>query len=127
MVNMSWVLYGNAWASSMKPSSWFKTPTGLTPERYRSLIVEYAFWTGLGDYQKAQGVYQQMEALDAEHHWLPSAKAWSNIRQGRYAAAKEEGLFLRKTSIVLSVQDRAMGILARSGDYEQARETLAQS
>ena len=124
MVNMSWVLYGNALGKLDEAIIMVQNANRIDPGKISSLIVEFAFWTGLGDHQKAQGVYQQMEALDAEHHWLPSAKAWSNIRQGRYAAAKEEGLFLQQNFNSLSVQDRAMGILARSGDYERARETL---
>ena len=64
------------------------------------------------------------EALDAGNRWLPAAKGYSNIRQGRYAAAKEEGLFLLRNFNSLAPQGHAFNILARSGAYEQAREVL---
>ena len=124
MSAMSWVLYGNGLGKLDEAIIMVQNANRIDPGKMTSLIIEYTFWSGLGDYQKAQGVYQQMESLDAEHHWLPSAQAWSNIQQGRYAAAKEEGLFLQRSFDSLAVQDRAMRILARSGDYERSREIL---
>ena len=85
---------------------------------------KYAAFVRKFDFQKAQAVYQQMEALDARHYWLPAAKARSSIRQGRYGAAKEQGLFLQRNFDSLFVQYRAMRILALSGDYESTREIL---
>ena len=124
MVNMSWGLFGNDLGRLDEAIIMVQNANRVDPGKISPLIIEYTFWISLGDFQKAQVVYQQMEALDAEHFWLPAAKAWSSIRQGRYAAAKEDGLFLERNFDSLSVQNMAMQILARSGDYEHVRETL---
>ena len=124
MVTMSWGLYGNPLGRLDEAIVMVQNANRVDPGKISSLIVEYTFWLGLGDHQKAQLVYQQMEALDAGNRWLPAAKAWSNIQQGRYAAAKEEGLFLGRNFNSLNVQEMAMGILARSGNYDNARQTL---
>jgi TolB-like protein len=121
---MSWDLYSNGLGKLDEAIIMVQNANRIDPGKMTSLIIEYAFWSGLGDYQKAQDVYQQMEALDAGHYWIPVAKAVSSIRQGRYAAAKEEALFLQRNFDSLYVQQRAMGILARSGAYERAREIL---
>jgi len=124
MVNMGWELYGNDKGRLDEGIIMTREAHQIDPGKISSLIVEYTFWIGLGDYQRAQVVYQQMEALDAGHRWLPAAKAYSNIQQGRYAAAKEEGLFLLQNFNSLAPQGNAFNILARSGAYEQAREVL---
>jgi TolB-like protein len=124
MVNMSWGLFGNDLGRLDEAIIMVQNANRVDPGKISPLIIEYTFWISLGDFQKAQVVYQQMEALDAEHFWLPAAKAWSNIRQGRYAAAKEDGLFLERNFDSLFVQNMAMQILARSGDYEHVRESL---
>jgi len=124
MVNMSWVLYGLNLNRFDEAIIMLQNANRIDPGKISSLIVEHAFWISLGDYQKAQLVYQQMEALDARHYWLPASKAWSNIQQGQYAAAKEDGLFLERNFNSLNVQNLAVGILARSGNYDNARQTL---
>jgi TolB-like protein/Flp pilus assembly protein TadD len=124
MSAMSWALYGNGLGKLDEAIIMVQNANRIDPGKMTSLIIEHAFWSGLGDYQKAQAVYQQMEALDAGHYWISVAKATSSIRQGRYAAAKEEGLFLHRNFDSLLVQNRAMRILSLSGDYENTREIL---
>ena len=121
---MSWLLYGRDLGMLDQAIIMAQNASRIDPGKITSLVTEYGFWLSLGDYQRAQGVYQQMEALDAGHFWLPAAKAWANTQQGRYAAAKEDGLFLGNNFDSLNVQGRAMSILARSGDFDHAREFL---
>ena len=124
MMTMGWALYGNGLGKLDEAIIMVQNANRIDPGKMTSLLIEYAFWSALGDFQKAQAVYQQMEALDAGHYWVSAAQARSSIRQGRYAAAKEEGLFLQRNFDSLSVQNRAMRIMALSGDYENAREIL---
>ena len=124
MVNMGWNLYSLD-MGKLDEAIILTQEAHRIPGKISSLITEHSFWIGLGDYQRAQVVYQQMEALDAGHRWLPIAKGYSNIRQGRYAAAKEEGLFLWQNFNSLAPRGHAFNILARSGAYEQAREILS--
>jgi len=124
MVNMGWSLYGLDKGRLDEGITITRAAHRVDPGKISSLIVEYTFWIGLGDYQRAQIVYQQMETLDAGHRWLPAAKGYTAIRQGRYAAAKEEGLYLLQNFNSLAPQRHAFRILARSGAYEQARIVL---
>jgi len=124
MGNMAWYFYGLDKGRLDEAIILTRDAHRIDPGKITSLIVEYSLWLSLGDYQRAQVVYQQMEALDAGHRWLPAAKAWSNMLQGRYAAAKEEGLFLWHNFTSLAPQRHAFRILARSGAYEQARKIL---
>ena len=124
MVNMGWSLYGLDKGRLDEGITITRAAHRVDPGKISSLIVEYTFWIGLGDYQSAQIVYQQMETLDAGHRWLPAAKGYTAIRQGRYAAAKEEGLYLLQNFNSLAPQRHAFRILARSGAYEQARIVL---
>ena len=124
MVNMGWYFYGLDKGRLDEAVILTRAAHRIDPGKITSLVTEYSLWLSLGDYQRAQVVYQQMEALDAGHRWLPAAKAWSNILQGRYAAAKEDGLFLSHNFNSLAPQGHAFRILARSGAYEQAREVL---
>jgi len=124
MVNMGWYFYGLDKGRLDEAVTLTQGAHRIDPGKITSLIVEHSFWLSLGDYQRAQVVYLQMEALDAGHRWLPAAKAWSNMQQGRYAAAKEDGLFLWRNFNSLAPQGHAFRILARSGAYGQAREIL---
>ena len=65
-----------------------------------------------------------MERLAPDSHWLPVSKAWVNIRQGRYAAAKEEAMFLGRNFSNPFVLRLAGEIFANSGDFDRAREFL---
>lgn len=121
---MSWLLYGRDLGKLDLAIIMAQNASRIDPEKIYPLLNEHGFWLSFGDYQRAQIVYQQMESLDAGHFGLSRAKAWSNIRQGRYAAAKEDGLFLRRNFDSMNVQASAMNILARSGDYDRARESL---
>jgi TolB-like protein/Tfp pilus assembly protein PilF len=125
MVSMGWDLYGSDRGKLDEAILITREAHRIDPGKISSLVTEYTYWIGLGDYQQAQLVYLQMETLDAGHRWLPIAKGYSNIRQGRYAAAKEEGLFLVQNFTSLAPQGHAFNILARSGAYEQAREVLS--
>ena len=124
MSAMGWALYGNGLGKLDEAIILVQNANRIDPGKMFSLLFEYVFWSALGDFQKAQAVYQQMEALDAGHYWLSAAKARSSIRQGRYDAAKEEALFLQRNFDSLSVQNRVMRILSLAGDYESAREIL---
>ena len=88
------------------------------------MAVEYIQWLRLNDDESAQSVYQQMEDLDAGHYWLPITRAFMNIKNGRYAAAKEQALFLAQKFQGPAQQRWAGLIFARSGHYDQAREYL---
>ncbi|MFC1778381.1 tetratricopeptide repeat protein, partial [Pseudomonadota bacterium] len=124
MVDMAWNLYGNGEGRLDEAIILTRDAHRVDPGRFGSLLTEFAFWFGLGDLQSAQVVYQQMEDLDAESRWLPATKARLNVRQGRYAAAKEEGLFLSRKFNSRGAQRQAFIILARTEAYEQAREIL---
>ena len=121
---MGWSLYGNDKGRLDEGIILTREAHRIDPGKILSLIIEHSLWLGLGDHQRAQLVYQKMEALDAGHHWLPISKGYSNIQQGRFAAAKEEGLFLSRNFNSLSPQRHAFNILARSGAFDQAREVL---
>ena len=124
MVNMGWYLYGLDRGRLDEGIILTRDAYRVDPGKIISRIVEHAFWIGLGDYQQAQVVYQQMAALDDGHRWLPIAKGYSNIQQGRYAAAKEEGLFLWQSFTSRAPRSHAFRILASSGAFDQAREIL---
>lgn len=124
MVTLGWLLYGRNKGKLDEAIMMTQDAHRVDPGKIGALIVEHSFWIGLGDFQRAQVVYQQMEALDAGHRWLPIAKGYSNILQGRFSAAKEEGLFLWQNFNSLGPQRHAFRILARSGAYEQARKIL---
>jgi len=124
MVNMAWYLYGLDRGNLDEAIIMTRDAHRVDPGRISSLNSEYYLLLGLGDYERAQVVYQQMEALDDGHRWLPIAKGYTNMQQGQYAAAKEEGLFLWRNFKSRAPRFHAFNILARSGAYQQAREIL---
>ncbi len=93
----------------------------LDPGNKNSLVVEYFEWLRLDDEARAQIVYQQLVGLDAESKWLPIGKATLDIKHGRFAAAKEEAMFLGRKFKNPDQQWWAGKIMANAGDYDQAR------
>jgi len=102
--------------------TWAKKANRADPGKINNLVVEYSLWLSLDDDARAQAIYQQMEDLDAQNSWLPSTKSWMDIKNGRYAAAKEEARYLEQ-GFKLPVTQWAAGVtFARAGDYAKARE-----
>jgi len=96
----------------------------VDPGNIFDMAVEHFQWLSLDNDERAQLIYQQMEDLDADHYWLPINKAYMNIKNGRYAAAKEQAVFLAQRFHGPSQQRQAGLIFALSGNYEKARELM---
>jgi len=125
MRDMAWKLYGLGLGKLDEAIILNQAALRIDPGRFGSLAAEAYFWSGLGDYQNAQLLYPKMEALDAANDLLPRVRARLARLQGRYAASKEEGLFLSRKSNNLDAQRAAFSVLARSGAFAQAREILS--
>jgi len=121
MVNIGFVLYARDLGQLDEAIVLAQKSHQVDPGKMGNLVVEYFYWLGLGDEEKAQSVYQQMEELDAESLWLPRARAQMALNQGRYEAAKEQAMFLSNSSDTPSAQWQAGMIFARAGDYDRAR------
>jgi len=125
MNNMAWNLYSEGLGKLDEALILNQAASRVDPGRFNSLASEHYFWSGLGDFESAGLVYQKMEALDAQSELLPRIRARLARQQGRYAASKEEGLFLARKTNSRDAQRGAFDILAKSGAYEQAREILS--
>jgi len=78
----------------------------------------------LGADEQAQTVYQQMGDLDPGNFWLSIAKAYTNIKDGRFSAAREEASFLSGRVRQPWAQWLTGEVFAMSGDNNRAREFL---
>jgi len=87
-----------------------------------ALLNDYFNRLSLDDDRSAQTVYQQMEDLDATGVWLPIAKAWQNIKNGRVAAAQEQARFLAQNFADPQSQWMAGILFAATENHDQARE-----
>ena len=124
MVNIGLFLYADDLWQIDEAIKLAQNASRVDPGKIGSLVVEHFYWSSLGDDVKVRSVYQQMERLAPDSHWLPVSKAWVNIRQGRYAAAKEEAMFLGRNFSNPFVLRLAGEIFANSGDFDRAREFL---
>jgi TolB-like protein/Tfp pilus assembly protein PilF len=124
MLGMSWGLYANDLGQLDDAIVWAQKGNSVDPGKISTLGVEYYLWLSLDDDARAQPIYQQMEELDAESRWLPTLKSRMDIKHGRFAAAKEEAMFLAQGFKYPGAQWRAGIIYARAGDYARARELL---
>jgi len=122
MLGMGWQLYLQDLGQIDDAVVMLQESSRLDPGKIGSLIVEYFAWASLDNDVAAESIYQQMEELDAGNVWLPVTKAMMDIKHGRYAAAKEEAIFLAQKYKTPFVQWWAGLILARSGNHDQARE-----
>jgi len=119
---IAWDLYERHLGQLDVALTWAQKATRADPGKITTLTVEYSLWLSLDDDARAQAIYQQMEDLDDKNSWLPSAKSWMDIKNGRYAAAKEEAGYLEQ-GFKLPVTQWAAGVIyARAGDYAKARE-----
>lgn len=94
----------------------------VDPGNVGALINEYFKRLSLDDDRSAQTVYQQLEDLDATGVWLPIAKAWQNIKNGRVAAAQEQARFLQQNFADPQSQWMAGLLFAATENHDQARE-----
>jgi TolB-like protein/Tfp pilus assembly protein PilF len=124
MANISWTLYLKDLGQLDDAVVWAQKSNRADPGKINGLVLEYAAWLNLDDDTRAQSIYQQMEELDAESRWLPRAKSWMDLKHGRYAAAKEEAMFLAQGFKNPGAQWSAGIIYARAGDYARARELI---
>lgn len=124
MGRMAFDLYQKHLGQLDKAIIWAQRATRADQGKITSLVLEYSLWLSLDDDVRAQAIYRRMEDLDAKNSWLPSAKAWMNIKNGRYAAAKEEARYLEQAFKLPTTQWAAGVIYARAGDYVSAREVF---
>ena len=94
----------------------------VDPGKIGAMVTEYFQWLSLGDEDRAQSVYLEMEQLNVGHRWLPASKAGLNIRRGQFPAAKEQATFLRQRFSTPGTLDLAGNIFAMSGNFNEARE-----
>lgn len=122
MGNMSARLYASQLGQLDEAIHWAQKGNRIDPGKMMGMHLEYWLWLSLDDDARAQAIYQQMEDLDARSAWLPRAKSWVAVKNGRYAAAREEAKYLEQGFKFPAVQWSAAVIYARSGDYTSARE-----
>ncbi len=125
MGGMAWALYSGGLGKLDEAIILNQAAQRVDPGRFGSLAGEHYYWSSLGDFESAQLVYPKMEALDAQNELLPRVRARLARLQGRYAASKEEGLFLARKTNSRGAQRASFNVLARSGAFEQAREILS--
>jgi TolB-like protein/Tfp pilus assembly protein PilF len=121
MLSMGWNLYRRDLGRIDDAIVMLQKSSKVDPGKIGSLVIEFFQWMSLENDARAQTVYQQMLDLDAEHRWPLISKAIMDIRHGRYAAAKEEAMFLGQKFKDPSAQWWAGRILAWSGNYDLAR------
>jgi len=124
MGRIAFDLYANHLGQLDEAVVWAQKANKADPGKIITLAVEYGLWLRLDDDARAKAIYRQMEDLDAKNSWLPSAKSWMDIKNGRYAAAKEEARYLEQGFNFPAVQWAAGVIFARAGDYASAREVF---
>jgi TolB-like protein len=122
MFDMSWILYANDLGRLDDALILAQKVNEVDPGKIKTLAVEYFLWFGLDDDGMAHSIYQRLEEVDAENYFLPVTRAIMNWKHGRYAAVKEEAMFLAKTFKFPIAQWDAGVIFAMAGDYARARE-----
>ena len=80
-----------------------------------------------GEYDSAFVYVQRAEEIDSNHPFIPNAKSWIYVLQGKYAEAIEEGkkAVSGKAPLPFSFESLAAAY-ALSGQTDKARETLAE-
>ena len=94
------------------------------PGNIGALVTEYFNRLSLNDDRSAQTVYQQIAELDAASVWLPLAKSWQNIKNGRVAAAQEQARFLQQNFADPQSQWLSGILFAATEDHDKAREVF---
>jgi len=91
------------------------------------MVQEHQALINVGATELARDSYRRMEELDDKSNWLSYVGAQKNIRNGQFAAAREQATYLSNSSSGSGAHWSSGVVFAVDEDYERARSLMLRS
>ena len=106
---------------------WILKSQSIDAGNIRYLVAEHDVLMNVGATELAGDSYRRIEELDDKSDWLSGLGANTNIRDGQFAAAREQAAYLSNTNSGSGAQWFSGYVFAVGEDYDRARSLMLRS